>query len=207
MNTFYKIISLIFQPLLMPTYGMLMLVNVPPFTTMDAGWRIIAVAGTFLFTGLLPLIPIVLMLKRGTVSDLSISNKSERTMPYLFSLLAYVFWAMFLWRTLQLPALGATFVVGIAIGVVAVNFIILFINLKWKISAHMASVGALAGGVFGVCFRFSINPVYFYVLVFAVSILVGLSRIELKAHTPSQALAGFLLGFMCIAGPAIFIVS
>jgi membrane-associated phospholipid phosphatase len=207
MNTFYKIISLIFQPLLMPTYGMLMLMNIPPFRTMDAGWRIIAVAGTFLFTGLLPLLPIVLMRKRGTISDFSVSKRSERTMPYLFSLLAYVFWAMFLWRTLQLPALGAMFVVGIATGVVAVNFIILFINLKWKISAHMAAVGALAGGVFGICFRYSINPVYFYVLVFAVSILVGLARIELKAHTPSQALAGFLLGFMCIAGPAVFVTA
>lgn len=205
MNTFYKIISFIFQPLLIPTYGMLLLINTGTFDMMGFWWKVTAIGGTLLFTCILPLIPILLMIKKGNIKDLFISDKSERTMPYMFSLLAYVFWTMFLWRTLQLHALGAYYVLGMAVGVVLINFAILFINLKWKISAHMASIGALAGGIFGVCFRFAINPIYFYLLVLALAILVGLSRIELKAHTPSQVLAGFILGFICVTLPAIFV--
>lgn len=205
MKKVYQIISIIFQPLLMPTYGMLLLMQIGVFGMMDLPWKIIAVAGTFLFTCILPIIPIALMIKKGNIKDAFISDKSERTMPYLFSLLAYVFWTMFLWRTLQLPALGAEYIVGVAVGVVVALFIIVFVNLKWKISAHMASMGAFAGAVFGICFKLAINPIYFYVLVLAVSVLVGLSRIELKAHTPSQVLAGFILGFICTAIPAIFV--
>ena len=200
MKTFYNIISLVFQPLLMPTYAMLLLMNMDIFSPMPLLWRWIAIIGTLIFTGILPALPIWLMMKRGEVHDLFISKKEERTMPYLFSFLAYVFWSMFMWRTMQFPM----FIVAMGMGSAASVFIILFINLKWKISAHAAGMGGLTGSIFGVCYRTAINPVWLFVLILTISALVALSRIELKAHTPGQVLAGFVIGFAMVFTPCFF---
>ncbi len=200
MRTFYKTVSLVFQPLLMPTYAMILLMNMDIFMPMPAIWRWVAIIGTLIFTGILPALPIWLMMKRGEIKDMFISRKEERTMPYLFSFMAYVFWALFMWRTLQFP----TFIVAMGMGAALSIFIVVFINLKWKISAHLVGLGGFCGSIFGVCFRTAINPVWLFGIIFGISALVALSRIELKAHTPSQTLAGFLIGFMLVFTPCFF---
>lgn len=185
----------------MPTYGMLILININVFDALPLNWRIIAILGTLVFTGLVPAAPILLLMRKGAVHDLFISRREERTMPYLFSFLAYIFWTMFLWHTLQLPL----FMVAIGVGTSLSILLITFINLKWKISAHLSGIGGLAGGVFGISYRMAYNPVWLFVIILFLSALVALSRIELKAHTPGQTLAGFLLGFMSVIIPCLFL--
>jgi len=197
MKTFHNIISLVFQPLLMPVYGMALLMNMDVFAMLPSLWRWIAIIGTFVFTGILPAVPIYILMRKGEVNDLFISKKEERTMPYLFSFMAYVFWALFMWRTLQFP----TFIVAMGMGSALSIFVVTIINLKWKISAHMAGAGGLTGAIFGVCFRMAINPVWLFALILGISALVALSRIELKAHTPAQTLVGFAVGFAAVFTP------
>ena len=197
MKSFYKTVSIVFQPLLMPTYAMCLLMNMDVFLLLPLRWRLIAIVGTFVFTGVLPAVPIWMMIKRGEVHDLFISKREERTMPYLFSFLAYIFWTLFLWRTLQFPL----FIVAMGMGSAISIFIIFFINLKWKISAHAAGIGGLCGSVFGVCYRTGINPVWFFTIVLILSGLVAFSRLELKAHTPGQVLAGYTVGFITVFAP------
>jgi membrane-associated phospholipid phosphatase len=200
MKNFHKVISLIFQPLLMPTYAMILLMNMDIFSVLPLRWRLIAIIGTFIFTGVLPALPIWLLMKKGEVNDLFISKREERTMPYLFSFMAYVFWALFMWRTLQFPIFIVVMGMGSAISI----FIIVFINLKWKISAHMAGVGGLCGAVFGVCYRTAINPVWLIAIILFISALVAFARLELKAHTPGQVLAGYVVGFIAVFTPCFF---
>jgi len=200
MKTLYKVITIIFQPLLVPTYGMILLMNLDVFSPLPFFWRLVAIVGTFIFTGLLPALPVLLLMRRGDVHDVFISNREERTMPYLFSFMAYVFWALFMWRTMQFPL----FIVAMGIGSAISIFIIIFINFKWKISAHVAGMGGLSGAVFGVCYRLAINPVWLFIIVLTVSAIVALSRIELKAHTPAQTLAGFSIGFVAVFIPCFF---
>jgi membrane-associated phospholipid phosphatase len=200
MKIFFKTVSLVFQPLLMPTYAMILLMNMDIFMPMPAIWRWVAIIGTLMFTGILPALPIWLMMKRGEIKDMFISRKEERTMPYLFSFMAYVFWSLFMWRTLQFP----TFIVAMGMGSALSIFIVVFINLKWKISAHLVALGGFCGSIFGVCFRTAINPVWLFGIIFGISALVALSRIELKAHTPGQTLAGFAIGFILVFIPCFF---
>lgn len=201
MKKFYNIISLTLQPLLMPTYGMLILININVFDALPLNWKMIAILGTLVFTGLVPAAPILLLMKKGAIHDLFISRREERTMPYLFSFFAYIFWTLFLWHTLQLPL----FMVAIGVGTALSILLITFINLKWKISAHLSGIGGLAGGIFGISYRLAYNPIWLLVIILFLSALVALSRIELKAHTPGQTLAGFLLGFMSVILPCLFL--
>lgn len=201
MKKFYNIISLIFQPLLMPTYGMIMLVNMNIFNALPFVWRMIAVVGTLLFTGLLPATPILWLIKNGEVHDLFISRREERTVPYLFSFVSYVFWTVFLWKMLQFPL----FMIAMGIGTAISILLITLINLKWKISAHMSGIGGLAGATFGISYRMDYNPTLLFVIVLALAALIALSRIELKAHTPGQTLAGFTLAFLSVILPCMLL--
>lgn len=200
MKTFYKAITLIFQPLLMPTFGMMILMNMTFFVGLPSLWRWISIIGTFIFTAVLPAIPILVMLRKGEINDLFISKKEQRTMPYLFSFLAYVFWSMFMWRTLQFPMFIVAMGIGSAVSIITITVI----NMKWKISAHLGGVGGLTGAVFGVCYRMAINPLMFLIVILAISALIALARLELKAHTPAQVLAGFVVGFLAVFLPCIF---
>lgn len=200
MRTFLKIISYVFQPLLMPLYGIIILLQTPDFGFYSSWYHIIAIVGTILFTGILPALPIFLMMRKGEIRDLFISKREERTMPYLFSMLAYVFWVLFLWRTLDFQPNLLIYAIGCVVAIIAMTFI----NLKWKISAHLTGIGGLAGGIFGVCYQMSINPVWLFVAVIIVSGLVAVSRLYLKAHTLGQVIAGYLLGFILVFVPGLF---
>ncbi|MDD4489155.1 MAG: hypothetical protein PHD30_01480 [Paludibacter sp.] len=201
MKQFLKVISFVFQPLLMPTFGisMLLLTNLALFYTEI--WKWFALGGTFLFTAILPATPILMMMRKGQIRDLYISKREQRTFPYLFSLLAYTFWTIFMWRVLQVPF----FIVAMGIGSVLSIIIITLINMKWKISAHLSGIGGLTGGVFAYCYVMAINPVWLMILMLVISALTALSRIELKAHTPAQTLAGFTVGFLMVFLPGIFV--
>ncbi len=194
MKTFYKIVSILFMPLLLPTYGSLLLFQTEDFAYLNSTFKLITIAGTILFTLVLPIIPILIMRKKGIISDFSISKREERVAPYLFSFLGFVFWAFFLYRTLGMPG----YVSGLGIGSAIALFIILIVNLRWKISAHLAGMGGIAGGIFGVCLTLGLNPTWLFIVVIFLSLLVALARIELKAHTPLQTLAGFIVGFLSV---------
>ena len=200
MNKFHHIVSIVFQPLLMPTYGIILLMNLDVFNLLPNIWRWEAIGGTILFTAILPVVPILFMMRKGEVSDMFISKREQRTMPYLFSCMSYLFWCLFLWRTMQFPP----FIVAIGAATTLSIFLIVFINLKWKISAHMSGVGGLVGAIYGISYRMAMNPLWMLVIVITISALVAISRIELKAHTMGQVFAGFMLNFTLVLAACIY---
>lgn len=200
MRTFLKIISYTFQPLLMPLYGIIILLQTPLFQYFTFWYHVIAIGGTILFTAILPALPIVWMMHKGDIKDLFISKREERTMPYLFSMLAYVFWVLFLWRTLNFPLSLLIYPIGCVVSIVAMTFI----NLKWKVSAHLTGIGGLIGGIFGVSYQMALNPLWLFILAIVISGLVAISRVYLKAHTMGQVIVGFLLGFILVFVPGLF---
>lgn len=194
MNRFYNIVSVVLMPLFMPLFGIVFLFQLKEFSYLPALFKGVAIGGTVLFTVIFPLLPILLMMKKGSIDDFFISKKEQRVFPYLFSFLAYVFWTYFFWRTLQMPS----YVVALAGGSALSVLILMAVNVKWKISAHMTGIGGLVGTVCGLCYRLAHNPVALILLLVFLSVLLGLSRVELKAHTPAQVLAGFTVGFLSV---------
>jgi membrane-associated phospholipid phosphatase len=49
------------------------------------------------------------------------------------------------------------------------------------------------------------NPVWLLILTLVAVGLTALSRLELKAHTPSQTLAGFVVGFLMVFVPGVVV--
>ncbi len=182
------------MPLLMPLYGVLFLFQLDNFSYLPLFFKGVTVGGTVFFTIILPLVPLLILRRSGQISDIFISCRKQRSIPYVFSLMAYALWTYFFWHTLQMPL----YIVGMAAGACLSIALLACINLKWKISAHMAGIGGFVGSVFGLCYRVASNPVGFIVILPFFVVLLGLARIELKAHTPTQVLAGFVVGFLSI---------
>ena len=81
------------HPLFMPTYGMIlymaaMLVRTPNLPSIYIYTSVIT---TFVLTALIPIILMLILWKRGSISSLHIGNASERIMPYIYTLICFGF--------------------------------------------------------------------------------------------------------------------
>lgn len=155
-------------------------------THQHAGNTIIA-AVAVLFGAVLPFLFLLYLLRSEKVTKIDVPLRSQRTGPYLISVLIYI--AGFV----VLLAIGASTTVYALMFCYATNTLVISaINTKWKISAHaMGSSGPLTA--LAVTFGWPIVP--FFMLV----VLVGWARVELKAHTRAQVAVGALLGILLTA--------
>jgi membrane-associated phospholipid phosphatase len=188
-----KIISVLFHPLLVPTYGLLLLFTTARFINVPALPKVIVASTVFSCTALIPALIIFLFLKLGKVTSLEIGIRQERTRQYLYSFVAYLFCAYYLWKV-NMPFWFVMMVAGSALSIL----ILLLVNLRWKMSAHLSAMGGLLAGIFVVAIHYVLNPYGLIIATLFASAAVGSARVILDAHTPEQTLAGFFNGFLCV---------
>jgi membrane-associated phospholipid phosphatase len=196
MKSIAHVISTIFQPLLMPTYGVMLIFVYTYFGAiyMHQFWQIIM--PVVLFSFVIPAILIVMLHRVGVISDLSLKIRRERFYPYIITLFSYSAMIIFYYR-MQMPK----WFLMIMAASVAIMIIAIIITLKWKISAHMFGVGGLIGGAMAVSYYVEqTNPYYMFMGLFLIAGLVGTSRLLLRRHTLYQVIAGFMLGLLVSYG-------
>lgn len=192
MKSIAHLISTIFQPLLMPTYGVMLLFVYTYFgvTYINQFWLIITPVVLLSFA--IPAVLIFMLYKIGVISDLSLKVRSERIYPYMITLLSYSVMIWFYYR-MQMP----TWFFMIMASSVAIMILAILITLKWKISAHMFGIGGLIGAAMAVSYFVEhSNPYFMFMGLFILAGLIGTSRLILKRHTLAQVIAGFLLGLL-----------
>ncbi|SRR5690554_334092 len=192
MKSIAHVISTVFQPLLMPTYGVMLLFVYTYFGVIYTRQFWLIISPIFLFSFVIPAILIFMLFRMGIISDLSLTKRRERFYPYLITLLSYTAMMIFYYR-MNMPK---WFLLMIAASI-AIMVIAIVITLWWKISAHMFGIGGLVGGAMSVSYFVErSNPYYLFMGLFILAGLVGTSRLILKRHTLPQVIAGFLLGFL-----------
>lgn len=192
MKSIAHVISTIFQPLLMPTYGVMLLFVYTYFGVIYTRQFWLIISPIFLFSFVIPAILIFMLFRMGIISDLSLTKRRERFYPYLITLLSYTAMMIFYYR-MNMPK---WFLLMIAASI-AIMVAAIVITLWWKISAHMFGIGGLVGGAMSVSYFVErSNPYYLFMGLFILAGLVGTSRLILKRHTLPQVIAGFLLGFL-----------
>jgi hypothetical protein len=199
MRNFAQIISIVFQPLFLPLYGIILLLNLPIYQYYyTIGQKLFILFGVALFTAIVPALVILCLIKTKKVKDYFIDDKAERTIPYIICFFCYLLCAVFLWMVnLNL------WIVRVMLGVSISLICMIMINFSWKISAHMSGMGGFCGAVFAGALLVNANPVGLFVCVILLSGIVASCRIYLKAHTLAQTFAGFCLGFCCTFFPAL----
>lgn len=188
-----RIISTIFHPLLLPTAGILLLLNSGFYFDLlvwDAKRFILLVV--FFTTCILPLL-LVAVLSLNPRFNLLATNSRDRFIT-LFSTSVFYYLGFILLQKVQVvPEFKL-----IMLASVLLITLLLLISTKWSISKHMASIGGLSGTLFALAFRNGVNPVYPVLIVVLVSGLLGTAQLILGKHNLKQLIAGYGLGFIVL---------
>ena len=193
MKAMANILSGLFHPLLMATYGMGLAFMSTYLVIYPLPLKLWILSGVFLMTAALHALFIYLMFQLKADADWSLDQRRRRTLPYLVYIGGSVASALFLYKMLMPFWISAMF-----LGVAIAMLLALCINFFWKISAHMIGLGGLLGGMMGVARMYFMNPYIGFMIVLLVGGLVGSARLILQKHTCGQLLAGYGLGFISI---------
>jgi hypothetical protein len=207
-----KIISVIFHPLLILTYMLILLLLVNPYlfgvNSLSEKNSIKFILTVFFSTFLIPAFAIFMMWRLKLISSIHMRDKQERIGPFIVTGIFYLWVYRSVLADSNIPTAFLIAALGTTIGL----FICFLINLFFKISLHAAGVGGLLGMVMIVMWLYSYGSftVHFpvigaadisinFVLIVTILItgIVGTARLLLKAHTPKELYAGFLLGLLC----------
>lgn len=189
------IISDIFSPLLMPTYGMAIALWLTMLRFIPFSVKLWAIGGVFIITSLIPWLIIIALIRIGKVSDMAISKRSERFIPFIVAIVCYLGAAVFV-HSIQAPTWLTAFYVAAAV----VIFLTSIITLRWKISAHAGGVAGLAAAIYwlaahGLIFA---APLTCFSIAVAIVGAVAWARLYLNHHTPLQVLAGVVISSLVI---------
>jgi membrane-associated phospholipid phosphatase len=195
MKTAANIASIVFHPLLMVPYGIGLALNYTYLAIYPSTLKLYLAGGVFLCTTIIPGLLILLIIKQGAATDMELTNRRERTIPYLILIASNMACLFYLFK-MQMPFWLLSLFVGICLAL----FIALLINFVWKISAHAIGVGGLLGAVMAVAQIQMLNPYRLFICILLAGGIVCTSRIILQKHTPMQAYAGFVLGFTATFG-------
>lgn len=188
---FAKVISIIFHPLLIPTYALLLLINTNTHLTlvMPEKMRYVTVLFVFLTSFVLPLLVMLILLKVGKIKSLEMETRHERILPLLIV-------SIFFYLTYHLLKQGPYFLLFniFMLGATLLVIISLFVNYFFKISIHMLALGGMFGTFAGFSIAFNLDLSFLLYLIIFFSGIVGFARLKLDAHTPAQVYSGFILG-------------
>ncbi len=189
-----KFISIVFNPLLMPTLGVLILLNSPTyFSLLPGDAKKIIMLTIIISTFLLPISFLPLFIYQNIIQTISMKNRKERIVPFAVIFIMYAI-SYYLLRNMGVPATINNVILG---GASTILFLTL-LTLRWKISAHMAGIGALTGVLCIFSFFLKANFLPYIMLSILIAGFIGTSRIILKAHTPSEIYTGYGLGVVMV---------
>jgi hypothetical protein len=202
------VFSVLGHPLLISTYLLLLLLATNPYafgvSSLGDPKAERLFLSVFSTSVLLPGVGIGLMRPLGLVRTLELSDKLERTGPYIITGVFYGWLFMTLNGVGAVPNLYAVVLLGATIGL----FLNFFFNIFFKISAHAAGMGGLlaslllttrewSGAMLGIgAFGGTVYISLIWVLAAAILLagLVGTARLALGAHTPYELWRGYLSG-------------
>ncbi len=209
LRTTAQILSIVFHPLLMVTYMLMLLLVINPYqfgvNKMAEQWKLVLMV--FLSTFVMPFFAVFMMKSLNMVKSMELEDRYERIGPYILTGVFYI-WMFLNFKNNQLiPKPLVITMLGSTIAL----FLAFFFNNFTKISAHAAGMGGLVGMALinTLFFNFdtftmNLGPLGMYevstnFVLMAMIILAGFvcsARLILGAHNEKQLYTGFGIGFV-----------
>ena len=190
--SFSKFFSIILHPIFMP----LITVKISLLLVPSIGFSIysyINYINTILFISSIffPLISTLYLIKRRRVDSLEMQNHKDRFLPLIYTL-TFMFLGYMLLNNILIfsPIIKAELT-----GAILIILFATIISKFWKISLHMLGIGGLFGVIIGLNIIFG-GLTKYIIIVLLVSGLLGVARVNEKAHNNTQVYVGFILGTM-----------
>lgn len=200
-KTLLRIPSILFNPLLIPTFGILIIMNSGTYLSYipeDAKKIIIKIY--FISTILIPLSTFPFLYFQKIIKNWELDNNKDRVLPLLILSASHLF-GWYLLSRLQVPRMYTYYIFMSGI----MTFIIALISMKWKISVHLAGIGGLIGLILALSYK--VNTDLHVILVLAVisTGILSYTRLAFNETSPTMTYSGLLLGFSAIYIPTLFI--
>ena len=186
-----KILSLLFHPLLMPTYGLIVYFQLQSYMGMELIPKVKWMLVLFIFsmTFFISLSLTMTMKKLGLVSSLQMPVARERIIPLFVTAIIFIITFYSMRPTGLLPDFQL-FILGTAL----LTLIALLISIFTKISIHMIGIGGVTGALIAIGLTSNVPVTRFIYLSILISGLLGFARLRLGAHKEFQIYLGYLLG-------------
>lgn len=190
-----RFFSSVLTPLVMPTYGVFLVLWTSVLCLLPMGTRIMVLIMIFGITTVLPVAAIGLLHHFAIISNKRLEKRHERFIPYAFAVICYGAAALYL-NSIHSPSWFTMFAAGGGLACL----ISLIVNLWWKISAHMAGIGGIVALLYQIHVQGLSAFNLFWLLCFTILLagVLGTSRMVLKRHDLLQVLAGFANGYFCV---------
>ncbi len=174
-----EFISVIFTPQIVSFVSLLF---ISFYLESDIKMKFISAFTTISFTSVFPTMFVYYLIYSGKVNHPFIPIREQRTLPYLFAVLSSLigFFILLYFKSHWL-------IIASQWCYASNTFLILLINLRWKISAHSSG---LAGPLTVLAWIFGYKAMPLFLLI----PLVGWSRLYLKAHSFWQVIGGAVFG-------------
>lgn len=189
-----KVISLIFHPLLLASYLMLVFYFYLPeiFNPVAVNSIPTLILATFITTFLIPVLSVAILKMTSRISSLELSTREERILPFISITMFYsAATYMFISKLMISPPLSIMMITSTAL-----IFLLLLVTLKFKISIHSTAIWGICGLIAAISVKLSglelIIPLI--ITVFSAG-LVSSSRLHLNFHSPKEIWTGSFLGF------------
>ena len=131
-----RVTSMVFTPFSIPFLSFLVLFLFSYLRIMPIQYKLIVLGIVYCFTILTPTITIFLFRKINGFARQELSERKKRYVPILLTIISYVF-CLLMMRRLNIP----WYMTGIILASLVVSIICIAVNLKWKLSEHMAGMG------------------------------------------------------------------
>tara|TARA_B110000495_G_C22877672_1_gene511879 strand:+ start:138 stop:746 length:609 start_codon:yes stop_codon:yes gene_type:complete len=185
-----KFISIILHPIFMPLWALYLTLKVLPSVMFAISQHINYIYGIVIFcTIILPLLSIFFLMKKGRISSLEMSNHKERSLP----LFRTVIWMSLGFFMLDNILLYAPILKAEILGAIIIIIFAAIISKFWKISLHLLAIGGVVG-IFIALQLIEGGVLYLLLIFILLSGILGVARIQQKAHNHTQIYVGFLLG-------------
>jgi hypothetical protein len=194
-----KIISVIFHPILMPLYGILIIFSAPTlFGYLPYTQKKIIIMILLTNNIVLPLSLIPYLKWKKLISSWTMENRSERIIPMAITSFFY-FVTLYVVLKYNIPVFIKAYILSTAL----LSFSVTVINFWWKISVHAVGAGALTSLILVLSIRMYTPLTLFLLSSIIASGLILSARLRLDTHSPGEVWFGYLAG---IAGMAALLL-
>jgi membrane-associated phospholipid phosphatase len=191
MRFFAKIISVLFHPLLLPTYAFILVIYSNPFlfaSYENSKW--IFVLRVFINTFVFPVISLLLLWRLGFIKNLEMSEKEDRIIPYIVVGTLYI-WSFMTFRKSDDPQMLNIILLGSCFTL----FASFFTNIFSKVSIHAAGMACFTAIALIAALQSYFDLRLLFMLIILLAGLTGTARLYLKAHSMQEVINGYFIGF------------
>ena len=188
---FYKFISVILHPIVVPTLGVLLYFILIP-NRIGSNQKLAILGLIFIVTYLVPLFVLVILKAFKLIKSYKVHTIKERKIPISLMIALYYLLGNTLFKSTMIRDLGILFY-ATSLGLVVIYLLFIF---KIKTSLHLLSLGISVGFFMLLSTQYLISFLPVILILILISGLLASARLYLKAHTPKEVYLGFSLGLI-----------